>query len=147
MKRLSVSQERVIELLLAGKTQKEAAAEAGVAAETVSRWRKSNDAFREALGARRRELRAAQAERLRSLAGRAMGALEELLESRNGRVRLGAATAVLKVAFAEKGERYSEEEFEAAFHEWLGDRCKEIVEDVRWGPYGGPAGGYRPAGM
>ena len=72
-----------------------------MAAETVSRWRKSTDAFREALGARRRELREAQAERLRFLAGKAMRVLEALLDSAKyagGVLRVDPASAVCEAS-------------------------------------------------
>ena len=89
-------QEQVITLLLAGKTQKDAATEVGVAEETVSRWMKGNADFVATLNARRRELWGANAQRLRSLAGKAIKTLEGLLESENEAMQLRAASEILK---------------------------------------------------
>lgn len=93
---LNGKQDQVITLLLAGKTQKDAAAEADVAKETVSRWMNGDPAFVATLNTRRRELWGANAQRLRSLAGKAVDTLEGLLESENETMRLRAASEILK---------------------------------------------------
>jgi len=94
--KLNGKQDQVITLLLAGKTQKDAAAEVDVAEETVSRWMKGDAVFVATLNARRRELWGANAQRLRSLAGKAIKTLEGLLESENEAMQLRAASEILK---------------------------------------------------
>ena len=89
---LTPAQEAVIDALLAGKTQAEAAALAGVAAETVSRWKRDNLLFVATWQNRRRQVWDAHAQRLRNLAGRALDVVEQGLDAGD----LRAAALVLK---------------------------------------------------
>lgn len=89
---LTPSQDAVIDALLAGKTQAEAAALAGVAAETVSRWKRDNLLFVATWQNRRRQVWDAHAQRLRNLAGRALDVVEQGLDAGD----LRAAALVLK---------------------------------------------------
>lgn len=93
---LSTQQDRVICLLLAGKTQREAAQEVGIAEETVSRWVNGDAEFVAVLNARRQELWQANAEKLRALMARAIDALGDILESDDDTLRLKAAVAILR---------------------------------------------------
>ena len=88
---LTPAQEAVIDQLLAGKSQAEAAALAGVAAETVTRW-KGNALFMATWQNRRRQVWDAHAQRLRTLAGRALDVVEAGLDADD----LRAAALVLK---------------------------------------------------
>ena len=77
---LTDAQRQVIGLLLCGNNQRKAAEEAGVAEETISRWKSGDAAFVSVLANARRDLWDSQAQRLRHLSGRAVDALEELLD-------------------------------------------------------------------
>ena len=89
---LTPAQEAVIDALLAGKTQADAAALAGVAAETVSRWKRQDALFVATWQNRRRQVWDAHAQRLRNLAGRALDVVEQGLDAGD----LRAAALVLK---------------------------------------------------
>jgi transposase len=52
-RRLSVEQENAIDLLVMGVTDREAAQKAGIARETISRWRNDNPYFLAELNRRR----------------------------------------------------------------------------------------------
>ena len=93
---LTATQQNVINLLLLGNNQRMAAKEAGVAAETVSRWKASDAAFMTVLANARRDIWDSQVQRLRNLSGLAIDTLEGLLESEVEAIRLRAAQAVLK---------------------------------------------------
>ena len=97
-KSITPQQEAVILALLEGKTQKEAAEAAGVAPETVSRWMKRDAVFVATLNARRKDLWDAHREKLRALVGEAVAVMGDLLKSKNERVRLQAATSILRTA-------------------------------------------------
>ena len=97
-KSITPQQEAVILALLMGKTQKEAAEDAGVAPETVNRWLKRDPVFVATMNARRQELWEAHREMLRALVGEAVAVMGNLLKSENERVRLQAATAILRTA-------------------------------------------------
>ena len=89
---LTPAQEAVIDALLAGKSQAEAAALAGVAAETVSRWKRDDALFVATWQNRRRQVWDAHAQRLRNLAARALDVVEAGIDA--GDIR--AAALVLK---------------------------------------------------
>lgn len=94
---LTPQQEQVITLLLSGKTQKEAAEDVGMAAETVSRWMSGDAQFVAMLNLRRRELWEMNRDRLRNLAEEAITTMEDIMQtSGNDGVRLRAAMAVLQ---------------------------------------------------
>ena len=98
---LTSQQDQVISLMLAGQTQREVAEAAGVAPETISRWRSGHAVFVATLNQRRHELWEGQRERLANLAGAAVDTLEDLMKSETESVRLRAALAVLKTTVAE----------------------------------------------
>jgi hypothetical protein len=94
---LTPAQELAVTLLLAGKTDKEAADAAGVSRQTVWTWRTHHPAFIAETNRRRKELWEAAIERLRGLLGRAVEVMEEDLEAQDPRVRQRAASLVLQV--------------------------------------------------
>jgi hypothetical protein len=99
---LTDTQQKVIGLLLSGNNQRNAASEAGITEETVSRWKSGDTAFIAVLTNARREIWDSQAQRLRNLSGLAIDTLEGLLESDVEVIRLRAAQTVLKaVALAD----------------------------------------------
>lgn len=89
---LTPAQEAVIDALLAGKSQAEAAALAGVAAETVTRWKKGDALFAATWQNRRRQVWDTHATRLRNLAGKALDVVEAGIDAGD----LRAAALVLK---------------------------------------------------
>jgi hypothetical protein len=84
-----------IEALIAGKTKAAAAEAVGVAAYTVSRWHKEA-LFVATLNSRRKDIHAANVERLRSLTTVALDVYEEALSSPDLALRLKAAGLILK---------------------------------------------------
>lgn len=109
----SPQQLTAIELLVQGKGKAATAEAVGVAPYTVSRWYQ-DASFVAALNSRRLEVHESNAERLRVLAGKAIDALEQALESEDMATRLKAASLVLKaVSLAEikppEGPRDAEE--------------------------------------
>ena len=110
---LSGQQDQVIGLLLAGKTQREAATEAGCAEETVSRWANRDPLFMATLNARRRELWQGNVDRLRALTSEAIDVVRDVLRTvRNppdDGLRLRAALAVLKAGAMDQTEPPAEE--------------------------------------
>lgn len=89
---LTVSQENAIDALILGNTDREAGEKAGVARETVTRWRNDNADFIAELNRRRSALWAASHDRLRSLVAKAVDVLEQALTVGDTR----AAVEVLK---------------------------------------------------
>lgn len=92
---LSPKQEVALRVLLGGGSVTEAAQEAGVRREQVSRWKHRDEAFREALREAQGDLRKAVRLRLEAAAGEAVGVLHDLLADANARNRLLAAKAIL----------------------------------------------------
>jgi HEAT repeat protein len=94
---LTPTQEVAVALVLAGKTDGEAAEAAGVTRQTVWEWRHNHPTFIAEVNRRRKEVWGAAAERLRGLLGRAVEVLEEGLDAQDPRVRQRAASLVLQV--------------------------------------------------
>jgi len=83
--------------LVGGSTDTEAAKTAGVTRQTVNTWRHTNPAFMAALAQARRAVWETSADRIRSLASRAIDVVAEFLdEDADARLRLSAAQTVLK---------------------------------------------------
>ena len=94
-KGLSVEQLNAIDALVTGATDIEAAEKAGVSRQTIWEW-KRNPLFIATLNQRRQEIWEPQIERLRGLVSKAITVLEQTLESDDERLRLQAATQILK---------------------------------------------------
>ena len=92
---LTGKQDHVIGLLLAGQRQKEAAAEADVSEETVSRWINHDPLFVATLNARREELWRSRVERLRGLADKALDVYDDVL---SGRLTVESTSVALRAA-------------------------------------------------
>lgn len=84
----------LIQLLLAGKSQEEAARELAVSVKTVSRWL-ARPSVREAYQAAREDIAGYVQEEIKKLAGKAIHALDESLESRAPMVKLHATEFTL----------------------------------------------------
>jgi len=93
---LSAEQVKVIEHMVEGETVAKSARLAGCAVADVETWLQNDAAFVAGLNTRQQDYYRANVDRLRSLAGEAVDALSDLLQSENESVRLKAATAVLK---------------------------------------------------
>jgi hypothetical protein len=95
-KKLTEQQRQVIEFLLDGKTPTEIASDIDVSVESVKKWLTADALFVATLNARRREQWDADSERLRGLAGKAVDALDQLVEHYNPSIQLRAATTILR---------------------------------------------------
>jgi hypothetical protein len=95
---LTLPQLNAIDLLVAGKTDKETAELLNLARTTVTKWRLYDPVFQAALNCRRAEVWSAGIDRLRALIPQALAALGEELEERDGPNRLKAAAEILKLA-------------------------------------------------
>jgi hypothetical protein len=78
---LSIEQENVIDQLVLGASEREAAETCGVDRGTIARWRQSSPLFVATLNTRRQALWGAAQERLRALILTAIGQLEARMES------------------------------------------------------------------
>ena len=97
---LEADQAAALDLLLAGQTVTAAAAAAGVARETVSRWRNSDAAFQGAYNAALQSVYDAGQARLLEARGKALDRLAALVDSNDPAIALKAAAALLRVEVA-----------------------------------------------
>ena len=97
IKALSIQQKNAIDLLLTGKNDREVAEFVGVERVTVNNWRNRKPEFIEELNRRRYELFESEMNRLRSLIASSVEALSECINSRDERIKLAAATSLLKL--------------------------------------------------
>ena len=95
MSRPRIADELLVAALAQGKTHAEAGRIAGMSARTVRR-RLQDDDFGARVEQARAEVTSAAAAQLAGLYPRAIGALSDLLDDKEGSVRLRAAQAVLK---------------------------------------------------
>lgn len=94
--RLRPKQELALAAILAGATDGEAASRAGVARETLNRWKHADANFVAELNRRRAEAWEASCDALRALAPKAVRALSDALDAPSPTTRLRAASLVLK---------------------------------------------------
>ena len=94
---LTPAQEVVIDQLLTGATDAEAAAATGVTRKEIAAWRATDALFIAETNARRKAEWGARAERFRSLLPKAIDVLEKSIDSEDEKVRMTAAMHVLKV--------------------------------------------------
>lgn len=95
-KQLSIEQENAIDLLVAGKRDREVAEAVNVNRETLNQWRNHDAVFVAELNKRRQEIWGSQSERLRSLVKKAVDVLEADLDSDERKLRQSAAIHLLK---------------------------------------------------
>ena len=97
IKALSIQQKNAIDLLLTGKNDRQVAEFVGVERVTVNNWRNRKPEFIDELNRRRHELFESEMNRLRSLIASSVEALSECINSRDERIKLAAATSLLKL--------------------------------------------------
>lgn len=95
-------QEQVLNFMLSGRTQTEAAQLVNVSRETITRWL-SDDRFSSELDRRRTELWQNHRDRLSGLLGDALAEIESLLQSDDERIRLDAAKTIIRTALPSNG--------------------------------------------
>lgn len=88
LRRISDQQSRAIDLLLQGSSQTEAAAEIGVARETLNRWTRYHPGFKAAWNSRREAINKAHADRLRVMRLAALEIIEDAIEQGDARLAL-----------------------------------------------------------
>ena len=109
---LTPAQSSAVLLLVAGRTDAEAAAELGVHRCTVSQWKNHHPAFIAELNRTRDTVNAELSDRLRVLASAALRAIGDALESDDPAARTAAAFGVLKrvpLSTALRGPRHADE--------------------------------------
>ena len=95
-KQLKSKQTSAIDLLASGKSVSEVAAEVGVTRQTIYNWQAKDEEFQDEFGQKLAELKQAQSQRTAEIVEKAFAAIESLLDSEDEKVRLKAATEVLK---------------------------------------------------
>ena len=95
---LTPKQRVAIELLAAGKSLSQVAAECGVSRKTLYRWRHEDADFVAELKARRRELWGDVTHQVRALLPRAIGVIAKELDCVYDRARVDAAKTILRLA-------------------------------------------------
>jgi hypothetical protein len=94
---LTVQQENAIDLLIQGRSDREAADAVGVARQTVTGWRNENPDFVAELNRRRQEVWGGQVEQLKHLVARAVQVLaEDLDDVEDKALRQRAAVHILR---------------------------------------------------
>jgi len=93
---LSIVQENAIDLLIAGKSDREVSESVKVNRSTVNQWQNHNSLFVAELNRRRKSVWGSEENRLRSLVSKAVDVLEEDLESENQKLRQSSAIHILK---------------------------------------------------
>jgi hypothetical protein len=97
-RKLSEQQQAAVELLAAGKTDKEAASALNLPGDSVVRWRMHDPVFQAALNARRAENWRAGIDRLRSMIPKALDALADELNRAENPERCKIALDILRLA-------------------------------------------------
>jgi len=95
---LTQQQYNALDLLIAGRSDREAAEQVGVERETVTRWRLYNPAFQAGLNRRREEIWGSCIDRMRSLLLKALEATEEVLADGGNPSRAKVALELVKAA-------------------------------------------------
>jgi transcriptional regulator with XRE-family HTH domain len=93
---LSVEQLNAIELLITGASDQAVADQVGVSRQTITDWRNNNDEFAAQLERKRQALWVSHEDDLRSLITKAVEILRDAMQSKDERVRIGAAVHVLR---------------------------------------------------
>ncbi len=131
-KDMNEKQEQALELALAGMSDMEIARRVKVSRQWVNHWRNQDEAFREALAARRQTLREQNIDRLNELVEEAIAAAREALRSQNENTRLKAAALILKVSGMQsgmKGEKLADGG-RAEFLRELGSAIGEVAREL-----------------
>ncbi len=107
---LTVKQSQLIELIIAGKTQEEAATTLEVGARTVARWM-TLPHVKKAYEELKSDVSLQVREKIKGLSDKALDALKDSLECKSSLVKFQASTYVLeRVAPAEKQTQQSQED-------------------------------------
>ena len=125
---LTPAQEIVIDQLLTGATDHEAAAIAGVTTKEIAAWRASDALFIATTNARRKAIFDARAERFRSLLPKAIDVMEKRIDSADEKVSMTAAMHVLKVCGMTELMPGGETDPEDIEENW---RSKELLRSLR----------------
>jgi hypothetical protein len=139
---LTMPQLDAIDLLAAGKTDKDTAQQLGLSRACVTKWCLYDPVFQAALNRRRAEVWSAGIDRLRSLIPKALDALADELENRDSPNRLKAASEILRLARlpadALKTGPTDPEEIVHQVVERRRKRAPDLLEDMLGGQKGLP---------
>ena len=95
---LTPQQETAIDLILAGKNDREVAESIGKSRSTINVWRNQDPLFMATLNNQRQQVRGSQLSRLNTLVSDAVDALQDGLHDEDIKVRIVAAVHILKAA-------------------------------------------------
>lgn len=96
-RKLSANQQRVLELLLQGRSKAQAAREVGIHVSSVFRWLKRGSPFEEEYWLTRADIWETLQWRLRCLGTKAIDNMEQLLDSGDENIKLKATQFLLKI--------------------------------------------------
>jgi hypothetical protein len=134
---LTSSQERAIDALLAGATDTEAGAAAGVTRQTLNNWKNHHPTFVAEMNLRRQQIWGASLDRLRALLPKALDALDAALstETPNTRVamRVVELAGIGNEGIAPTGPTTTMDVIDAEVH-----RRRQADFDAMIGPFGEP---------
>lgn len=134
---LTISQGIAIDALLAGATDAEAGAAAGVTRQTINGWKNHHPGFIAETNRRRQEVWEASLDRIRSLVPKALDVLDAALTSGTPNPRL--AIKIIEMAglpneaISPSGPTTTMDVIDAEVH-----RRRQAEFDAMIGPYGGP---------
>ena len=102
---LTPQQETAIDLILAGKNDREVAESIGKSRSTINVWRNQDPLFMATLNDRRQQVRGSQLSRLNTLVSDAVDVLQDGLHDEDIKVRIVAAVHILKATGVYGAER------------------------------------------
>ena len=135
---LTPQQETAIDLILAGKNDREVAESIGKSRSTINVWRNQDPLFMATLNDRRQQVRGSQLSRLNTLVSDAVDVLQDGLHDEDIKVRIVAAVHILKAAGVYGAEAPGTQETDpaeiAADHEakeeLRKDRCSSVYTTI-----------------
>ena len=125
---LSTKEERAMELVLAGVSDRETAEELGVTRQCVYKWRTMPGPFRSALEERRKALREQHRDEISGLVSEAIGVMREGMREENMATRLRAAQMVLRTAGVQASMQEEQPPTKEAIIEAF---ISELIEEAR----------------
>lgn len=99
---ITAQQQQAIDMLVSGASITDAAAQLGIARQTLSAWANHEPAFQAAMNERRQEIWALQSDKIRALSNKALDVMGRALDSKDLTFALKAAQALLTAIAAQQ---------------------------------------------